>query len=140
MQLVENYLLLCMKKITVIIERGSDGIYTAVPQHKYDIGFIGCGKTVKEAMADLNQSLIEAKEFMPELPDFAFEIKYDTASFLQYFGSKLTLTGLQDITGVNYKQLSRYLNGMGKPSTKTVCKIESGVRKFANELSSVVLV
>lgn len=65
-----------MEKITVIIERGDDGLYTAVPQHKYNIGFMGCGKTVKDALADLNQSFKEAQNILPELPYFTFKIKY----------------------------------------------------------------
>lgn len=65
-----------LEKIIVMIERGGDGVYTAVPQHKYNIGFIGCGKTIKDAMADLNQSLKEAQDILPELPDFAFDVKY----------------------------------------------------------------
>lgn len=59
-----------------MIERGSDGVYTAVPQHKYNIGFMGCGKTIKDAMADLSQSLKEVQNILPELPDFAFDVKY----------------------------------------------------------------
>ena len=65
-----------MENVTVIIELGSDGVYTAVPQHKYNVGFIGCGKTIKDAMADVNQSLKEAQDILPELPDFAFDVKY----------------------------------------------------------------
>ena len=35
-----------MENVTVIIERNNDGSYTAVPQHKHKIGFIGTGNNV----------------------------------------------------------------------------------------------
>ena len=54
-----------MENIEVIIERNNDGSYTAVPQHKHKIGFIGMGKTVEEAMDDLRNSYTEAKEMLP---------------------------------------------------------------------------
>lgn len=65
-----------MDNVTVMIERCGDGVYTAVQQHKYNIGFMGCGKTIKDAMADLSQSLKEVQNILPELPDFAFDVKY----------------------------------------------------------------
>lgn len=129
-----------MEKINVIIERGTDGIYTAVPQHEYGVGFFGSGKTVEEAIQDLQNSHAEAKEILPELPDFEYEVKYDVASFLQLFGKKMSLTGLQTITGINRKQLSHYVTGHSKPSAATIKKIESGINQFREELSRVTFV
>ena len=62
-----------MENITVIIERNNDGTFTAVPQHKHKIGFIGMGKTVEETMTDLQNSYNEAKEMLPSLPEMIFE-------------------------------------------------------------------
>lgn len=129
-----------MEKIRVIIERGDDGIYTAVPQHRYKIGFLGCGKTVQEAMADLENSHKEAKEFLPELPDFEYDITFDVASFLQYIKNFVTLTGLTRITGVNNKQLSHYLTGESKPSASTVAKIQNGVQSFLRKYENIAFV
>lgn len=129
-----------MEKIDVIIERGNDGIFTAVPQHEYEIGFFGSGKTVKEAMNDLYNSHVEAKELLPELPDFEYNTLYDVASFLQLFGKKINLAGLQTITGINRKQLNHYVTGHSKPSPATVRKIEKGIKEFQKELSRVAFV
>lgn len=38
-----------METINVIIERSKDGLFTAVPQHDYPVGFFGTGITVEEA-------------------------------------------------------------------------------------------
>lgn len=128
------------KKIDIIVERGNDGIYTAIPQHEYKIGFFGSGETVEEALEDLKNSHAEAKEMLNELPDFEYNILYDVASFLQLFGQKLSLSGLQVITGINRKQLSHYVTGHSKPSPATVRKIEQGIKKFREELSRVVFI
>lgn len=129
-----------MEKVTVIIEMNVDGIYTAVPQHNYKIGFFGEGGTVDEAIIDLNASLEEAKELLPELPEMEWELKFDTASFLQYYGNCLSLAGLQAITGINRKQLSHYVTGHSRPSPATVKKIQAGIDAFSQRLSHVCLI
>ena len=129
-----------MENITVIIERNNDGSYTAVPQHKYKIGFIGMGKTVEEAMDDLKNSYAEAKEMLPSLPEMEFAYKFDTASFLQYISGRLNLADLQTITGVNRHQLSHYATGKSRPSSRTVRRIQEGITRFSEELHRVCLV
>ncbi|MBO7586048.1 MAG: helix-turn-helix transcriptional regulator [Bacteroidales bacterium] len=129
-----------MENITVIIERNDDGTFTAVPQHKHKIGFIGMGKTVEETMSDLQNSYNEAKEMLPSLPEMTFEYKFDTASFLQYINGKLNLADLQTITGINRHQLSHYATGKSRPSVKTVRKIQEGIIRFSEELHRVCLV
>ena len=128
------------KKIDIIVEHGNDGIYTAIPQHEYKIGFFGSGETVEEALEDLKNSHAEAKEMLSDLPDFEYNILYDVASFLQLFGQKLSLSGLQVITGINRKQLSHYVTGHSKPSPVTVRKIELGIKKFREDLNRVVFI
>lgn len=129
-----------METINVIIERSKEGLFTAVPQHDYPVGFFGSGNTVDDAMADLRQSYSEAKQMYNELPEFDYQLHYDVASFLQLFGRKLNLAGLQAITGINRKQLNHYVTGHSKPSAATVKKIEQGVKSFQQELSRVAFV
>lgn len=106
----------------------------------HPVGFFGSGNTVEEAMDDLSQSQSEAKQMCPELPDFEYQLHYDVASFLQLFGRKLNLAGLQAITGINRKQLNHYVTGHSKPSPATVRKIEQGIKSFQEELSRVAFV
>ncbi len=129
-----------MERINVTIERTPDGIYSAIPEHKYEIGFFGSGKTVEAAMKDLKQSHAEAKKMLPELPDFEYNTQYDVASFLQLFSNKLSLAGLQTITGINRKQLNHYVTGHSRPSVATVKKIEKGLNEFQKELARVTFV
>ena len=129
-----------MRTIKVIIERNDNGNYQAVPQMDENIAFFGMGKTVEEAMEDLQNSYMEAKEMEPGLPGMNFEYMYDTASFLQMFKGKMNLSDLQAITGVNRKQLNHYVTGHRKPSPKTVQRIQEGIKKYAEDLSGVVLI
>ena len=129
-----------MKTIKVIIERNDNGNFQAVPQMNESIAFFGMGKTVAEAMDDLHNSYLEAKSLETSLPDMNFEFEYDTASFLQMFKGRMNLADLQSITGINRKQLNRYVTGYRKPSQKTVQRIQEGIRKYADELRSITLV
>lgn len=129
-----------MKTIKVIIERNDNGNFQAVPQMNESIAFFGMGKTVAEAMVDLNNSYLEAKSLETSLPDMKFEFEYDTASFLQMFKGRMNLADLQSITGINRKQLNHYVTGYRKPSQKTVQRIQEGIRKYADELRSITLV
>lgn len=128
-------------KTRVIIERNNNGNYQAVPQMDENIAFFGMGKTVKEAMDDLHNSYQEAMAMDPTLPkDIEFECEYDTASFLQLFKGKMNLADLQTITGISRKQLNHYVTGYRKPSAKTVQRIQTGIHKYADELSRVQLI
>ena len=127
-------------KVTVIIEMNNDGSYTAVPQHDFKIGFFGEGKSVDEAIADLDNSLMEARRHLPRLPEMEWDLRFDTASFLQYFSDRLSLAGLQVITGINRKQLSHYVTGHSRPSAATVQKIQQGINSFSEQLSRVCLI
>lgn len=129
-------------KAEVIIERGADGTYSAyIESDNVPFGLIGDGKTVQETIADFLNSADEMKEYYQEqgkeFPEIEWKFKYDVASFLQYYAFAFTLAGLERITGVSQGQLSHYINGVRKPSPKTVQKIESRLHDFAKEIGQV---
>jgi len=131
-------------KVKVIIERGADGTFDANMEFIKSVpfGLLGQGKTVSEAIADFYNSANEMKMFyMEEGKEFPqnleFEFKYDVPSFLQYYAYAFTLAGLERITGVNQKQLGHYINGVRRPSEKTIKKIEERIHAFGEEISSV---
>ena len=126
----------------VIIERGADGTYSAyIGSENVPFGLIGDGVTVQETMADFLNSADEMKEYYKEqgkdFPEIEWKFKYDVASFLQYYAFAFTLAGLERITGVSQGQLSHYINGVRKPSPKTVQKIETRLHDFAKEIGQV---
>lgn len=133
-----------MNKVKAFIERGNDGtygVYVDLEDNTLNYGIHGDGKTVDEAIEDFNTSYDEMKSYLTEqgkkFVEAKFEFVYDTASFLAYYGSILSLAGMERLTGVNQGQLSHYLNGRRKPSKRTVQKIEKKLQAFGKELNQV---
>jgi len=135
-------------KITAIIEKGTDGTYDVRfgdDDKGLTFSLLGQGRTVQEAIEDFYNSRDEMKAYYEEegkkFPkDLEFEFTYDIASFLQYFSKYLPLAALERLTGVNQGQLSHYMNGVRKPSKKTVEKIEVKLHEFGEELKQLHLV
>ncbi len=129
-------------KVTAIIERANTGNYNIYTLEEFDgFGLFSYGDTVQEAKEDFFDAYKEFKEEMPEkVPEIEVTFKYDVSSFLHSFSKSLGLSGLQQITGINRKQLSHYLNGHSKPSKATVRKIESGLHRFIADLQDVSFV
>jgi predicted RNase H-like HicB family nuclease len=131
-----------MKKVKVIIERGSDNRYSAYMDcYDFDFGLAGFGNTSKEAIADFYEAWEEEKAMYAKenkiAPEIEFDIQYDVASFLDYFSQMLSKSGLEKITGVNQKQLWHYHSGIRSPKSATVKKIQNGLYSFADELKQV---
>ncbi len=129
-------------KVSVIIERGQDGTYGAyIGTDNVPFGIIGDGKTVQDAKTDFLNSYEEMKTYYFEtnkkFTPYEFEFKLDVASFLAYYGSILSLSGLERLTGVNQGQLSHYVTGRRKPSKKTIEKIETKLHEFGSELNQI---
>ena len=135
-----------MEKVKAFIERGNDGsysVYVDLENKTLNYGIFGEGNTVKAAIEDFKSAYETMKEFHKEqgknFIEAEFQIKYDIASFLNYYSSRLSLAGLEKITGINQRQLSHYVNGINRPSKQTIKKINSSIHSFAIELSQVDL-
>ena len=130
-------------KVNVFIELGNDGTYGAYIGGKNPLpfGVIGEGSTVAEAKQDFLDVVEAYKADGEKVPDdVEFVFSYDVPSFLSYYSKRLSLAGLEHITGVAQGQLSHYVTGRRKPSKKTVEKIQSGLNTFGRELSHLHLV
>lgn len=134
-------------QIEVTVEKGEDKTYSAFisGENPLPFGLIGDGNTVQEAIDDFMQSFEDMKSYYNksnmEFPNNVnFSFKYDMASFLAYYSKILTLSGLEQLTGVNQGQLSHYVTGRRKPSKRTVHKIEKELHDFASEISKIEFV
>ena len=126
--------------VNVIIESASPTSFSAYTNTEFEnFALAGYGKTAKEAKDDFMSVYNEARQEFG-CPELDFKFQYDTESFLQLYKTKLSLSGLQLITGINQKQLSHYITGKRHPNETTKKRIEASVRHFANELSSLQLV
>ncbi|MDR2232739.1 MAG: DNA-binding protein [Tannerella sp.] len=131
-----------MKKVKVIIDRSNDGLFCVnMACYDFDFGLSGFGKTVQEALKDFYECYEEAKQMNEAegktTPTLEFEFEYDVCSFLNYYARILSKSGLEKVTGVSQKQLWHYSSGAKRPTPKTKEKIQSGLRRFASELSQV---
>lgn len=130
-----------MKRIKAYVEKSDYGFSVYMEDNDLDYGIIGEGKTATEAINDFRQAYEEMREYYKdEGKDFEevnFEFVYDIASFLQYYAFAFTLAGLERITGINQRQLSHYINGVSKPTRRTIEKIENGIHNFSRDLSMV---
>jgi hypothetical protein len=126
-----------MKKVKVIIERGTDG-FSAYTVDKFDnFALFGFGDSVEKTIDDFKIAYDEIKASLDNVPELQFEFCYDVASFLDYFSGMLSKSGLQKITGINQKQLWHYAMGRSKPRPKTTLQIQTKLHHFADELKRI---
>jgi len=131
-----------MEKVTVIVECGKDGKYSAFMDcYDYDFGLAGFGNTAKNAIEDFYACVEQEKRMCEKegntMPELEFNIQYDVASFLDYYAGILSKSGLEKITGINQKQLWHYSAGKRKPKRNTILQIQNNLHRFAENLKAV---
>jgi len=134
-----------MKTIEAIIERASDGTYSAYCIHEM---YSGMGDTADAAKANMLEAIKFHKQVCTEegidYPDYLneeFEVvyKFDTKSLLEYYAGVITPAALERLSGIHQKQLWGYLHGHAKPRKRQVEKIEKALHTLGNELMSISL-
>ena len=127
--------------IVMVIEKSSDhyGAYS----ENCD-GIYAAGDSIEDVRKDTEEAIRLIKEELPKSQwpeplkgDYNIVYKCDTQSFLKFYRDTMSLAGLQEITGVNQKQLSSYLNGRTKPQKAQRARINKGIQKFAHELLDI---
>lgn len=106
----------------------------------------GEGKSLKECQEAVLNSIEALKQPLhsDECPDMlkeVYEIEWnlDVQTLLLHYGSMMSLSGLEKITGIHQKQLWAYMHGRSKPRSQQVARIENSIRLFGVELSKVHL-
>lgn len=132
-----------MKKIimTICASENSFGAYS----ENYE-GIWAAGDTVEECKEDVAKAIELIKENLPEdqwpeaiKGEYEIEWRYDTESFMYYYGSLMSLSGMERITGINQKQLWAYMHGRRKPRQAQRERIIKAMHDFAKELSAATL-
>lgn len=104
------------------------------------------GKDFKKFDAYVRESIVfyldcarEDGDEYPSVFDGEYEIEYefDIRALLNYYQHLLPFSGLQDITGINQKQLAHYAAGRQRPRPERVKYIETCIHNFADELKKV---
>ncbi len=136
-----------MEKVQVMVEMAVDGTYN-VYCNDYPI-FFGCGGTLDEAKKNMIETIRITKEevgkekaaFWPDWLDaeYSFDYKFDIADLLKYYAGIITPTALGRLSGINPKQVWNYMHGVAKPRKKQIAKLEAGLHRLGEELTSISL-
>jgi hypothetical protein len=62
------------------------------------------------------------------------ELIFDITGLVKYYSQFITLPAMENLTGVNQKQLWQYANGYKVPRKETSERIEKGLKQFARQL------
>lgn len=129
-------------RITAIVERGSDGLYSI---YTHDIigrdvpG--GYGESVEAAKQDFLASIKESienanKDGFDNVPVFEavnVEFKFDIPSFFNYFDF-INVSKFASYAGVNESKMRAYKSGSAFPGEKTTRKILKAVQTIGREM------
>lgn len=134
-----------MKKILVIIEKGTDGRFSAYTPNLKTTVLNGQGNSVDEAVSDMKVSLKEVIETYQNsndrVPDeisepLDFIYKYDVQSLFNYF-DEINLTAFSQKVGINASLLRQYKNGLSFASERQIEKIKKGLHELGSRLTAI---
>ena len=129
-------------KITAIVERSSDGLYSVYSEDHFGNSYFGgYGNSVEKAKADFLESIKEAiaeqqreNQNAPEMKDINVEYRFDLPSFFNYFDF-INVSKFAEYVGINESKMRAYKSGVSYPGEKTTSKIFKAVKEIGKELS-----
>lgn len=131
-------------KITGIIEKGRDGLYSVRSEQHFGSNFFGgYGETVTIAKEDFIESVQEAfqdavAEDLEGVNDYEIMFKYDLPSFLGDFDF-INASKFARYAGINESKMRQYKSGTAYPGERTTKRIMDAIRRIGAEFSSVSL-
>jgi hypothetical protein len=133
-----------MKILEVIICKANNGVSAHLPEVD---GYVIARNSLKKLKCDLREGLKfhidglypeERRAWMDDEYDFKF-IFNDIQSLVEAYGDYINQSSLARIAGINEGQMRQYVSGVKNPTKRTLKRIESGVREYADELHSIAL-
>ncbi|MDO4181765.1 MAG: hypothetical protein Q4D36_10815 [Bacteroidales bacterium] len=132
-----------MEKIIVNICASSDsfGAYSENCEGIYAAGdtIEACKKDVEKAIALIKKNLPESQWPEQIKGEYKLVWHYDVQSLLLNYGTMLSLSGLERVTGIHQKQLWAYMHGRSKPRKQQKERIEESLHRFAGELADIAV-
>lgn len=130
-----------MKKVTIVVERASDGTFSAYSE---DYPSYGMGETAEDAKKEAKEGLdlfIETNESAAEVfkEGYVLEYQMDVQSLMEYYKGIFTKAAFERLTGINQKQIQHYATGHRKPKAETLKKMEDALHSLGKELLTVKL-
>ena len=126
-------------KATVIVEKNSDGTYSAFMEDDMpDFGLAGYGNSAKEAIDDFHAAVEDTADFLrkngKEMPELSFSYLYDLQSFFSFF-SYLNISKVGEKSGISPSLMRQYASGASKAGPKQYEKIRRTIGEMVSELS-----
>ena len=131
-----------MKMLKVIVCKAGNGVSAHIEGVD---GFIIVRHTIHQLKKDLPDGLnfylegLYKEEREPWMEsDYNFEYVYqDIPSFIEAYNGFMNQSSLARIVGINTGQMRQYATGLKRPTTKTLQRIESGLKRYAGDLQTV---
>ncbi len=128
-------------KITAIVERSSDGLYSVYSEDHFGNSYFGgYGDSVEKAKADFLESIKEAiaeqlkeNQNAPQMKNISVEYRFDLPSFFNYFDF-INVSRFAEYVGINESKMRAYKSGVSYPGEKTTSKIFKAVKEIGKEL------
>ncbi|MDR1348968.1 MAG: hypothetical protein LBJ63_11200 [Prevotellaceae bacterium] len=131
-----------MRKLKVIICKANNGVSAHLPEVD---GYVIARSSLKRLKQDLYEGLKfhidglypeERQPWMNGEYDFDFVFN-DIQSLVEAYGDFINQSSLARIAGINEGQMRQYVSGVKNPTKRTLKRIESGVREYAEELRAI---
>lgn len=102
-------------------------------------GIYGAGNTLDEVKDNVREAINLFLEYNENVPDALkgnpeIELIFDITGLVKYYSQFITLPAMENLTGINQKQLWQYANGYKNPRKETAERIEKGLKYFAKKL------
>lgn len=125
-----------MDALKVIISGGRDHYGAWVKDVE---GIYGVGNTLDDVKENVKEAIALYLEYNENAPDELkgnpdIELIFDITGLVKHYSQFITLPAMENLTGVNQKQLWQYANGYKVPRKETAERIERGLKYFAQRL------
>lgn len=134
-----------MKTLKVIVSKAGKGVSAHLPEV---VGFVIARDSVEKLKHDLPAGIAfhieglyeEERAFWMNEPlgfDYVFQ---DIPTLIEGYSGLISQSSLARISGINESLMRQYVSGLKRPSRKVTERIESGLKKYADELRNISFV
>jgi len=134
-----------MKILKVIVSKAGKGVSGHLPEID---GYVIARESVQKLKRDLPGGIAfhidglyeeERVKWMNEPYNFEYVFQ-DIPTLLEGYSGLINQTSLARISGINDSLMRQYVAGIKRPSRKVTERIESGLKKYADELRNISFV
>ncbi len=131
-----------MKTLKVIVSKAGNGVSAHLPEVD---GFVIARESVEKLKRDLLAGISfhieglydeERETWMGELFNFEYVFQ-DIPTLIEGYSGLINQSSLARISGINESLMRQYVSGLKRPSRKVTERIESGLKKYADELRNI---